>query len=76
MLVIGGQAFPLEMFPGMEVSSSFFDGVVGEYLPSIWEVLLGFGGVAVALILVVVGIAVLQFLPDSLADNIVDPHSK
>ena len=76
VLVIGGQAFPLEMFPGMEVSSSFFDGVIGEYCPSIWEMLLGVGGVAVSLILVVVGIAVLRFMPDSLADNIVDPHSK
>ena len=76
VLVVGGQAFPLELFPGMDESSSFFDGVVAEYFPSIWEVLLGFGGVALSLILVVVGIAVLQFLPDSLADNIVDPHSK
>ena len=76
VLVVGGQAFPLELFPGMDESSSFFDGVVAEYFPSIWEVLLGFGGVALSLVLVVVGIAVLQFLPDSLADNIVDPHSK
>ena len=76
VIVIGGQAFPLEMFPGMEISSSFFDGVVAEYCPSIWEILLGAGGVAVSLILVVVGIAVLQFLPDSLADNIIDPHAK
>ena len=76
VLVIGGQAFPLEMFPGMEVSSSFFDGVVGEYFPSIWEILLGIGGLAVSLVLVIVGIAVLRFLPDSLADKIVDPHAK
>ena len=76
VIVVGGQAFPLELFPGMEESSSFFDGVVAEYCPSIWEVLLGIGGVALALVLVVVGIAVLQFLPDSLADKIVDPHSK
>ncbi|MEM8845105.1 MAG: NrfD/PsrC family molybdoenzyme membrane anchor subunit, partial [Pseudomonadota bacterium] len=76
VLLVGGQAFPLEMFPGMEVSSSFFDGVVSEYSPSIWEILLGFGGVALSLILVVVGIAVLRFLPDSLADNIIDPNAK
>ena len=76
VLVIGGQAFPLEMFPGMEVSSSFFDGVVGEYFPRIWEILLGIGGIAISLVLVVVGIAVLRFLPDSLADKIVDPHAK
>ena len=26
MIIIGGQAFPMEMFPGKEVSSSFYDG--------------------------------------------------
>ena len=75
VIVIGGQAFPLELFPGMEISSSFFDGVVNQYCPSIWEILLGIGGVAVSLILVTVGVAVLNFLPDSLADNIVEPKS-
>ncbi|MFK8027382.1 MAG: NrfD/PsrC family molybdoenzyme membrane anchor subunit [Gammaproteobacteria bacterium] len=72
IIVIGGQAFPLELFPGMEVSSSFFDGVVGQYCPSIWEILLGVAGVAISLILVTVGVAVLEFLPDSLSDNIVE----
>ena len=75
VIVIGGQAFPLEMFPGMEISSSFFDGEVGKYCPSIWEMLLGMGGVAITLILVTVGVAVLNFLPDSLSDKIVDPNS-
>lgn len=75
IIVIGGQAFPLELFPGMQVSSSFFDGIVNPYSPSIWEVLLGLGGVAMALMLVTIGIAVLDFLPDSLADNIVKPDS-
>lgn len=70
VILVGGQAFPLEMFPGMEVSSSFFDGVVGEYVPSIWETLLGFSGVALSLLIVTVGIAILHFLPDSLADNV------
>lgn len=72
IIVIGGQAFPLELFPGMEVSSSFFDGVVVQYSPSIWEILLGVAGVAISLILVTVGVAILEFLPDSLADNIVE----
>ncbi len=75
VIVIGGQAFPLEMFPGMEISSSFFDGEVGQYCPSIWELLLGLGGVAISLILVTVGIAVLGFLPDSLSDQIIKPKS-
>jgi molybdopterin-containing oxidoreductase family membrane subunit len=74
IIIIGGQAYPLEMFPGKEVSSSFFDGVVNTYTPSLPEVLLGIGGVAIALAAVVVGIRVLRFLPVSLADELVDPH--
>ena len=72
VIIVGGQAFPLEMFPGMEISSSFFDGEIGQYSPSIWEILLGIGGVAISLLLVTVGVAILDFLPDSLADNIVE----
>jgi len=74
IIIIGGQAYPLEMFPGKEVSSSFFDGVVNTYTPSLPEVVLGIGGVAIALAAVVVGIRVLRFLPVSLADELVDPH--
>ena len=65
----------MELFPGMEISSSFFDGVVGQYFPSIWELLLGIGGVAISLILVTVGVAVLNFLPDSLSDSAIKPKS-
>ena len=75
IVIVGGQAFPLEMFPGMEVSSSFFDGEVNAYTPSLWEMLLGFGGIAITLLLVTVGVAILDFLPESLADNIVS-HKK
>ncbi len=70
VIVIAGQAFPLELFPGMEITSSFFDGEVAQYMPSIWEILLGIAGVAIALLLVTVGVAVLDFLPDSLSDKI------
>lgn len=73
VIVIGGQAFPLEMFPGMEVTSSFFDGTVAAYSPSIWEIMLGLGGVAISLVLVTVGVAVLDFLPESLSDTLVKP---
>ena len=69
VIIIGGQAYPLVLFPGMEESSSFYDGVVGQYAPSIFEILLGVGGVCVALIIVTVGIAVLEFLPESLSDK-------
>jgi Ni/Fe-hydrogenase subunit HybB-like protein len=74
IIIIGGQAFPLEIFPGKEVSSSFFDGIVNSYTPSLPEVVLGIGGMAIALAAVLVGIRVLRFLPTSLSDELVDPH--
>jgi molybdopterin-containing oxidoreductase family membrane subunit len=74
IIIIGGQAYPMELFPGKEVTSSFFDGVVAGYSPSLPEVVLGIGGTAVALAAVVVGVRVLRFLPVSLADDQVDPH--
>ena len=73
VIIIGGQAFPLVMFPGMEESSSFFDGVVATYTPSFPEIVLGMGGIAIALIMVAIAVKVLQFLPVSLEDAKVDP---
>jgi len=69
VLVIGGQAYPQLMFPEKEVSSSFFDGVVAAYAPSLPEVALGVGGVALALALTAAALKVLPFLPKSLADS-------
>ena len=73
VIIIGSQAYPLQMFPGQTMlESGFMDGVQGAaapYSPSLPEVLLGFGGVAVALIVTAVGVRVLQFLPESLADD-------
>ena len=63
VLIIGGQAYPQQLFPGKEVSSSFFDGVAASYAPSLPEVALGVGGVGLALALTVVGLKVLPFLP-------------
>ncbi len=74
-ILIGGQAYPLEIFPGYEVSSSFYDGVVNSYTPSLPEALLGLSGIAISLFLVVFALKVLRFLPATLADAAVDPHS-
>jgi molybdopterin-containing oxidoreductase family membrane subunit len=63
VIIIGGQAYPQIIFPGKEVSSSFFDGVVASYAPSLPEVALGLGGVGLALALTLVGLKVLPFLP-------------
>ncbi len=74
VIIIGGQAYPLVLFPGKEVSSSFSDGIVNSYAPSLPEVVLGVGGIAIALIIVALAVKVLGFLPNSLADEDVDPH--
>ncbi len=76
VIIIGGQAFPLVIFPGYEVSSTFADGVVNAYKPSLPEFLLGLGGVAFALAIVAFAVKILRFLPLSLADQDVDPHFK
>lgn len=63
VFIIGGQAFPLDIFPGYEVSSSFADGAIGKYQPSLPELLLGLGGIGVAFVISAIGIRVLNFVP-------------
>jgi len=79
VIIIGGQAFPMAMFPDKTIiASGFYDGVNGEalsYSPSLPEFLLGIGGVAVALLATLVAVRVLRFLPESLADEVADPHT-
>lgn len=66
--IIGGQAYPLALFPGMEVASSFYDGVAHAYAPSAPELMLGVGGVAMAALIVLLAVKLLPFLPESLDD--------
>ena len=73
VIIIGGQAYPQLMFLDKHVDSSFFDGVVAAYAPSLPEVALSAGGVALALALTAVALKVLPFLPASLADGEVEP---
>jgi len=63
VLIIGGQAFPLDLFPGYTVTSSFFDGAVAQYVPSAVEIVLGLGGLALALVVTLIGARVLPFMP-------------
>jgi len=63
VFIIGGQAFPLDIFPGFEVKSSFGDGQIAFYHPSIYEFLLGIGGLAIAFVITTVGLRVLDFMP-------------
>lgn len=61
--IIGGQAYPLDLLPGMKVESSFLDGQVASYTPSLPEVLLGFAGISIAMLATGVALKVLPFLP-------------
>ena len=63
VIIIGGQAYPLDIFPGMQVSSSFFDGEVARYVPSLPEALLGISGVSLAMLLATLALSILPFLP-------------
>jgi len=79
VFIIGGQAFPLNLFPGMEVTSSFFDGRTPHpYTPSLPEFLLGLGGIGVAFLIASIAVRVLPFLPQddfshlNKAENITD----
>jgi molybdopterin-containing oxidoreductase family membrane subunit len=66
--IVGGQAYPLQIFPGFEVRSSFQDGVVAAYAPSLPEWLLGLGGAALAALVVLVGLRLLAIVPERLDD--------
>lgn len=73
VVIVGGQVWPMELFPGQTESSIIADGIVASYTPSVPEVLLGLGGIAVALIVLTIGVAAFRILPSSLADATVDP---
>jgi len=63
VFIIGGQAFPLELFPGYRTASSFGDGVIQAYAPSLPELALGLSGVGIAFLIALVGVRLFDFLP-------------
>ena len=63
VFIIGGQAYPLDIFPGYDISSSFMDGVADHYTPRLPEILLGLGGIGVAFTATTIGVRVLRFMP-------------
>ncbi len=74
VILIGGQSFPMTLVPGYEASSTFSDGVIASYTPSIWELMLGLGGVAISLVIVTMALKIFRLLPDTLSDKIANPH--
>ena len=63
VLIIGGQVFPLELFPGYSVTSTFYDGVIADYTPSLAELALGMGGMGLAVLVTLIGVRILPFVP-------------
>ena len=74
VILIGGQSFPMTLVPGYEASSTFSDGVIAEYSPSIWELMLGLGGIGIALIIVTLALKIFRLIPESLDDQFAKPH--
>ena len=72
VFIIGGQAYPLDIFPGHVVSSSFGDGQVAAYVPAWPEWLLGLGGMGAALLLTAMGARLLDVLPRDDARSLVE----
>ncbi|HCK75516.1 MAG TPA: molybdopterin oxidoreductase [Gammaproteobacteria bacterium] len=69
VLIVGGQAFPMDIFPGYTETSSYFDGVVAGYQPSLPELALGLGGIGLALLIALLATRVLPFLPQAPVDQ-------
>ena len=64
VFIIGGQAYPLNIFPGYQVNSTFGDGQIATYTPSLYELLLGFGGLGIAFLIATVSARALNFMPN------------
>ncbi|MFK5985083.1 MAG: polysulfide reductase NrfD [Pseudomonadota bacterium] len=76
IIIIAGQAYPIELFKGYTISSSFADGIVASYSPSIYEFLLGMAGVAISLFAILFAVKILGLLPLSLSDKVVNPNQR
>ena len=72
VFIIGGQAFPLEIFPGHVATSSFGDGAIARYAPSWPEFGLGVGGLGAAFLFTLVGVRAFDFMPCD--DLVAAPH--
>ncbi len=74
VIIVGGQAYPMELFPDKEILEGY--GGIATYTPTLMELMLGLGGIAITLIAITYLIKFLPFLPESLADEVIDPHHK
>ena len=72
VIVIGAQTYPIDLMTGMEITSSFGDGQIAQYSPSLPEFLLGLGGAAFAILATLFVVKILPFVPETLADKTPD----
>ena len=66
VLIIGGQAYPLNIFPGYEVIGGWHASQSRDYFPTLPEFALSLGGIAFALLITIISLRVLPFLPSKL----------
>ncbi|MBI5179640.1 MAG: polysulfide reductase NrfD [Nitrospinae bacterium] len=64
VIVIPGQVLPMELFPGMTVTSEFQDGVVNDYSVSLTEALFGLGIAGFVFFLYVVALRFFELVPE------------
>ena len=63
VIIVGAQTFPLVLFKGKEISSSFFDGYIEHYVPSYHEFGLSLVGLMIAFSIVFVSLQLLNLIP-------------
>lgn len=65
IIVIPAQVFPVELFPGMKVSSPFMDGVVAKYSISVIEAFYGLGIFTFVFLLYALALKFFELLPEN-----------
>ncbi len=63
-IVIPGQVLPLEIFPGMNVTSDFQDGQINDYSISLAETLYGLGLTSLVFFLYVLALKFFELMPE------------
>ncbi len=69
VMIVGAQSYPMQLFPGREVSGAVFDGRAASYAPTAPELLLGFGGIALVVLVALVALRFLALTPKQLEDE-------
>jgi len=64
IIVLPAQIMPLDIMPGMELSSNFNDGKMGEYSVSFVEALQGIGITAFVFLLYVISLKFFELMPE------------